>query len=372
MSGALLRNLVIACAGFTAAIAWGMQPSSGAIASTQPVLTSPWSVMPGSDTGQINDFNAISCTRVDFCMAVGTFNQLIGPDAAEWNGTSWSDLPIPGSVSAGQELFGVSCADAHFCMAVGHDTSEPFTEQWDGASWSIVPNPTIPGASLHGVSCRSARFCEAVGYSGTGPLTEQWNGASWSLAPNAFTVPNSWSGGLSGVSCVSRVTCYAVGSNAGQTFIEQWDGSQWSMMTSPSPTPPQGSSLITLESVSCVSSTMCQAVGLDLRSYGNLDSLIENWNGSAWSIVSTQVFSELTSVSCFSRVKCVAVGSFAPVLTWDGTFWMASASAIPPLGDFSAVSCVAQQQCVGVGGIGIQTYFASASVRHGDEDGEDP
>ena len=61
-------------------------------------------------------------------------------------------------------------------------------------------------------------------------------GPIWSLitSPNANAVVNGVSGG---VACVSETNCFAVGSyNTGltyQTLIEQWNGSSWSVVPSP-------------------------------------------------------------------------------------------------------------------------------------------
>jgi hypothetical protein len=55
--------------------------------------------------------------------------------------------------------------------------------------WSIVPSPNPPvfnGVFFSGVSCLSTTKCFAVGGSPapSTTLTEQWNGTSWSILPN--------------------------------------------------------------------------------------------------------------------------------------------------------------------------------------------
>jgi hypothetical protein len=71
---------------------------------------------------------------------------------------------------------------------------------------------------------------------------------------------------LSGVSCTSRTTCIAVGVNKSEslsglkthagTLIEQWNGTRWSIIGSPNPT-----RLGTLYGASCTTPTTCVAVG---------------------------------------------------------------------------------------------------------------
>jgi hypothetical protein len=73
-------------------------------------------------------------------------------------------------------------------------------------------------------------------------LIEQWNGGSWSVvpSPNAGSYPIS--NLLQGVAVVSTNEVWAVGyagnlSNVPtvKTLIEQWNGTSWSIVTSPSP-----------------------------------------------------------------------------------------------------------------------------------------
>ena len=61
--------------------------------------------------------------------------------------------------------------------------------------------------------------------------------AGWSIvsSPNPGTSPYNF---LSGVTCTSASQCWAVGyyvngSGFGQTLIEQWDGTSWSVVASP-------------------------------------------------------------------------------------------------------------------------------------------
>ena len=68
-----------------------------------------------------------------------------------------------------------------------------------------------------------------------------------------------------------------------------------------------------LNDVSCVSASQCEAVGQVTVSGGNEQTLAEEWNGSNWTIKSTQnvggaVISELSGVSCTSATACKAVG----------------------------------------------------------------
>jgi hypothetical protein len=131
------------------------------------------------------------------------------------------------------------------------------------------------------------------------------------------------------VTCRSASSCWAVGisNSAGgteQALIEQYAGSGWSIVSSPSP---PGSLDSQLASVACVSATDCWAVGYSDTSNppnGNPTSpnlidqtLIEQYTGTGWTIVSSPTPSDETSaqvegVACTSSGDCWAVGGPSP------------------------------------------------------------
>lgn len=122
-------------------------------------------------------FSGVSCTSSRACTAVGSyFIKTAGPLtlAERWNGTSWRVQSTPNAPSAQRnELFGVSCATATSCTAVGYHSADDFhppqalTETWQRSGWRILTTPRPAGASstlLNGVSCPAAGSCAAAGY----------------------------------------------------------------------------------------------------------------------------------------------------------------------------------------------------------------
>ena len=111
--------------------------------------------------------------------------------------------------------------------------------------------------------------------------------------------------------CVSTADCWAVGetyisTNKYATLTEQWDGSAWTVVSSPSPS--SGSVLLR---VTCVSATDCLAVGDNGSGNTISTALIEQWNGNTWSVVLTPSLpaaGQLTAVTCVSPTDCWAVG----------------------------------------------------------------
>src|SRR6266702_1246885 len=113
------------------------------------------------------------------------------------------------------------------------------------AAWTVVSSPN-PGAGngLFGVASISANDVWAVGnFSNIGSLeqtlTLHWNGKKWShiKSPNVSSQDSE----LNGVAAVSATDIWAVGAffnttnNVTQTLIEQWNGTSWSVVTSPNP-----------------------------------------------------------------------------------------------------------------------------------------
>ena len=124
---------------------------------------------------------------------------------------------------------------------------------------------------------------------------------------------------LSGVTCVSASECWAVGyyftgdNFVDQTLIERWDGSSWSIVSSPNTSTTEANVLL---GVTCVSASECWAVGY----YYGLDdlisqTLIERWDGTSWTIVNSHNTNTqsnvLLGVTCGSASDCWAVGDYA-------------------------------------------------------------
>ena len=303
---------------------------------------SEWSVVRSPDRGTNSTLNAVSCISAISCEAVGDYYRrgLTQTLAESWNGLAWSIVRSPGR-GLGSTLNAVSCASGKRCVAVGeydnnNGLSQTLIESWDGTAWSVVPSRNLapkPGA-LNGVSCVSASSCAAVGNYASKTLVESWDGTAWSIV--ASPTPGSY-GGLSGVECSSARSCVAVGyysngtgsasSILPRTLVESWDGTAWSVVASPSP------SVAYLYGVSCASARSCTAVGDYATKSHVRQALVQSWNGTSWSTVpSPSPFAAyLYSVSCASAQACKAVGEYsanggtgptrALIESWSGTTW---------------------------------------------------
>src|SRR6266699_2728951 len=102
--------------------------------------------------------------------------------------------------------------------------------------------------------------------------------AAWSVVPSPSPGPSV--NDLNGVASVSANDVWAVGdfinaSGSKQTLIEHWDGTSWSVVTSAN----SGTGSNFLFGVTAVSSSDVWAVG----EFNNTSTLTEHWNGRKWS-----------------------------------------------------------------------------------------
>jgi hypothetical protein len=217
--------------------------------------------------------------------------------------------------------------------------------------WNVVANPAASASSsLYGVAALSPSNVWAVGdisdSTGDHTLIEQWNGSTWRIVPS----PNVgiYANDLVAVSAVSANNVWAVGTfvifpqpedGVPQTLIEHWNGSAWSVV----PSPNVGQTATILTSVAAVSTTDVWAVG---NAQGQ--TLTEHWNGSTWSVVSSP--NSGTSVNSLYGVTAIASnnvwavgdtpdgvrsGSVTLIEHWNGTAWrIVSSPNVGTLGSY--------------------------------------
>ena len=148
----------------------------------------------------------------------------------------------------------------------------------------------------------------AVGFTDTAPsfvaqpLSEHFDGTSWTVVPSA-SLPSGAAAELQGVSTLSATDAWAVGekitSNAlGEVFyhtlIEQWNGANWSIVSSPNPS---GSGYSQLNRVDATSTSNVWAIGYDTQT----GSLVERFDGTRWTTVAPP--RSTAAISSASRPK---------------------------------------------------------------------
>jgi hypothetical protein len=195
---------------------------------TWAVQRTPNPVASGSYLDGVSCRSAAVCTAVGYYYDNTTGNAV--PLAEYWNGTAWA-LQAPPTVPGNYtELSGVSCTSASACTAVGSYSSlaggfpGPVAERWNGTIWAMQPIPNPHGAGqLYGVSCASASACTAVGFDNYNysAVAERWNGTAWAI--QAVPIPSgAHISVLEGVSCTCASACIAVGAYTGGTLAERY------------------------------------------------------------------------------------------------------------------------------------------------------
>jgi hypothetical protein len=220
--------------------------------------------------------------------------------------------------------------------------------------WSVVPtvspqSGSLDNSFLQGVSMDGAADGWAVGEfmdpsSVIHPLIERWNGTRWLQA----TAPmiSGLQSVLQGVDALSPANAWAVGVSGNgsgeinlgqQPLIEHWNGTAWSVASTPAlPAGETG----TLTAVGGSGPTDLWAVGTVVPPGGSvIDSLVEHYNGTSWTIVPFSVQSACSPdlVDCFFSAGGVSassptdawiVGNIAqpnPTVNvaahWNGTTW---------------------------------------------------
>ena len=308
----------------------------------------------GSDTA----FLDVDCTSATNCWAVGQ-DMFAKASVQHWDGTAWARVYVPFTTPLFHVFTRVTCTTASDCWAAGYSETytndQTLTAHWDGISWSEVASPGN-SADLNGVACTSGNNCWAVGVSAGNALIEHWDGVSWTIVPAQN--PGAAVNNLSGVSCASASDCWAVGEFANSpidsatptfTLVEHWNGTAWTVVSSPN-VGQQNS----FNSVVCPTSSECFAVGYETPSGGSTQNLIERWDGTLWSVVNITGFSELLDIACGSTSNCWAVGIGSTTLHWDGSGWTAvsSPSGTQISGEFNAlagVGCPSDTICWAVG-----------------------
>ena len=182
------------------------------------------------------------------------------------------------------------------------------------------------------------------------PLAEHFDGSRWAIV----TVPTPGAGAayLRAVGGVSGTDVWAAGyqttqSGAQQSLIEHYDGVAWTIIPSANP----ASLAVYLSSIVAPAANDVWAAGHYLDNTGVYRTLAERWDGVSWTIVTTpnvgngdNAVNGLATTAA-NNVWAVGYSSSAPggsttslILHFDGTIW--SVVPTPSLGLTSSLSSV--------------------------------
>ena len=221
------------------------------------------------------------------------------PSILHWNGTQWSVTP---SATGAITLNSVVARASNEVWAVGSSTSAgistPLTERWNGSAWQTVTSPSPTGANesilFAAAAVPGTNQLWAVGFTLQTPrasysqaLIERWDGSSWKIVANPTLPTGAFGATLSGVVALSATDAWAVGnytdsSHTIRTLILHWDGASWKVAASPDVWG-------RLTGVAAVGAQDIRVVGIRYLDSANSNNvgIVERWNGTTWSVADT-------------------------------------------------------------------------------------
>ena len=277
-------------------------------------------------------------------MSVMFVTAKVAQAASTWS-ENWRIVKSPNMGSDNNTISALSGVSTNDVWATGWftipgtQTSNGLIQHWDGSRWSIVsnPNPGTRSYYIRGVSAVSTNDVWDVGYTADKngnnqkTLTEHWDGSQWSIVPSPNT--GTQANYLFAVEAISTSNVWAVGlsisSSGGSTLYLHWNGSQWNVVPSPNP----GSTFYYPVEARAVSANDIWSVGSAVNNNGVFQTLIEHWNGTKWSVVPSQNVgsnnNSLYSVTTVSTNDVWAVGVSTNnsnnqrtlIQHWDGSKW---------------------------------------------------
>jgi len=247
---------------------------------------------------------SLACSRAAWFFVVAT---AFATTALAQN-FSVQDTPNPNV--RGNTLNAVAATSTSDAWAVGFQNdnnlndSRTLIQHWNGTAWKTVvsPNPGSVGSIgcingntgnvLTAVASISSNDVWAVGYffpcnSLLKPMALHWNGVNWSVVPTPKLNTND-NAVFNSVVALAANDVYAVGykpasNGAVLTLIEHWDGVAWSVVSSPN----ANSTGNVLTGITANSPTDIWAVGTLTAPGIEVRTLALHFNGSTWSIVPT-------------------------------------------------------------------------------------
>jgi hypothetical protein len=292
-----------------------------------------------------------------------------GEASAARHGYDVQPLPNPPGAS-NAALYGISCPEVAGCVGVGYATTSPsgaLVETYDDGTWTpTVLEQGLSYPSLSQVWCASLTSCVAVGAAGPleangdDPLVESLSGGTWT--PTSPALPTgAVTGLLDAISCLTPESCVAAGffgDDEGDThaLFEVLSHGAWTPEVGSDPSP--SSTQEGIKAVQCFTATSCDAVGF----FGGISSsngLLETFSGTKWTGSALGGTGILNSLSCVSSTSCLAVGSSLHgggyTETLSATTWTRGRLPMPGGGGvgkgIAGVSCPRTvSSCVAMGG----------------------
>jgi hypothetical protein len=304
---------------------------------------SQWSATPTpSPGGFYTELSAVAASGDSDVWAVGDYRTRGAQPrllALHWQGSSWTSVPVPQPPRRDPgALESVATVGADDAWAVGYveygGRASGLVEHWDGSTWSSVDLPGSPSQIDSVVARTDNDVWVAGGWADDQvPYSAHWDGSTWTQEPATGPSDDSWMSEI--VSFSPRDAIASGGYFDGETFATaawRWNGKAWKALRMPTSGASARSAM--LLGLSATSDHDVWAVGFTQVIAANVEPLIEHWDGSSWTVVSTpkaQRGTTVLGVSALSKNAAWAVGygvsqqvEIPEVLRWNGRAWRSS------------------------------------------------
>jgi hypothetical protein len=310
-----------------------------------------WHLVPTPDAGNsVNRLLAVTALSSDDAWAVGYFEDTFagsGPFALRWDGSSWTETPLPetGDLGTDPRTEGVDAAPNGDIWVVGNVTTGyptnnlPLVMRWRDGTWDYVDTATLrpqveyPYADRGGFAYEVEAIAHddiwavgiANGYgdasSASVPMALHWDGSEWTDVEVPLVANRHHE--LDAVVAISSDDVWAVGdyrniSGAFRGVTYHWDGNAWSHVPSPIEDILQSG----LEDVAATGPN-------DVWALGGSDTgpIVMHWDGFSWNIVPPPANSG-GSLAAVGPDDVWASG-WNGFFHWDGAAWTETPSQVP-------------------------------------------
>jgi photosystem II stability/assembly factor-like uncharacterized protein len=293
-----------------------------------------WQVVPTSNLDPAYD---LSCPSATTCYADGMSGS--GVEVSTDAGATWQASAVAPNVTVTSR---VSCSGAQTCAVLGISDAgsviDLFRTSDGGQTWSTSPLPALPTdwmvlpiavggsatiSTFTFVTCATSTSCLVV-LTASGGAEDQQEGFSFVTADGGQTwTTTSLPAGYESESgqCFADGSCLLVGtspSGGGAALTSDDGGVSWSESSLPTGTG-------AMPDLSCVSASICDAIGIDPQSMLAPDSqlLVTTNGGQTFTLVPTSGFgvtnelADVTSIACVSASTCWVAG----VAPTSGATW---------------------------------------------------
>ena len=208
-----------------------------------------WERVPSPNRGSVvpnGAFRDVDARTRSDAWAVGSHMRSHGGDhdeaayTARWDGTRWTEVPVPAAHGEATSLLGVAAVSKHEAWAVGRwqngELVQPLVERWDGERWQPVRLPDLPGGYLRDVVVQNRRSVWAVGEQDGRPLVLHWDGTAWNVRSPRLDARVVWLHAVTvdaSTGDVHTVGEMVDGQDRWRTVSMRWSQNRWHVVTTP-------------------------------------------------------------------------------------------------------------------------------------------